>query len=55
MKKQVELSFSNTAAELNVYHALMSQIKHEKNQSPLFLGQVDRTDKFVNRLKRRFA
>ena len=55
MNKQSELSFSNTSAELNVFHALMDHIKQEKLQSLIVLGQTEKSNKFVGRLKKRFT
>lgn len=55
MNKQAEISFSNTSAELNVFHALMNHIKQEKLQSQVLLGQVEKSNKFVSRLKKRFV
>lgn len=54
MNKQAEISFSNTSAELNTFHALMNHIKQEKHQSQVLLRQVEKSNKFVSRLKKRF-
>ncbi len=54
MKKQAEISFSSTSAELNVFHALMNHVRQEKTQALALINQTERSNKFVDRLKKRF-
>jgi len=54
MKKQAELSFSNTYAELNVFHSLLDNIRQEKVRTIGLLNSTEKSNKFVDRLKKRF-
>jgi hypothetical protein len=55
MKKQAELSFSNTSAELNVFHSLLNHARQEKAQAHILLNSIEKSNKFVDRLKKRFV
>jgi hypothetical protein len=54
MNKQAQISFSSTSAELNAFHALLNHAKFEKFESVILLGKNEKSNKFVDRLKKRF-
>jgi len=55
MKKQAQLSFSTTSVELTLFHALLDQVRQEKAQAPVLLNSIEKSNKFVDRLKKRFV
>ncbi len=54
MNKQAELSFSSTYAELNVFHEILNQARKEKSQILALLNPIEKSDKLITRLKKRF-
>lgn len=55
MNKQFTLSFSKTAAEINgMYSGSITGLYGVKNISELLLSKAEHSDKFLNRLKKKF-
>lgn len=55
MKKQITLSFSNTSAEFNAYSLLLNKINPEKEKPLFFLSDLEKSTKFIERLKYKFS
>ncbi|MCU0359288.1 MAG: hypothetical protein MUF75_01015 [Bacteroidia bacterium] len=54
MNKQSQISFSTTSAELNAFHALLYHAKFDKFENVILSGKKEKSNIFVERLKKRF-